>query len=916
MTEALRWWLILQLAGGILLPLCLVLFRRLPDRGYTLSKPFGLLFLGYAFWLLNSLHVIPNSSGGIVFALLVLAIIAGAFAYGGRGESLAWLRAHWRYIAAVETLLLVVFLVAVWLRMQVGAIGGTEQPMDLMLVNATTRAAHFPPQDPWLSGRTVAYYYFGYLIVAMVGRMAGTATEVSYNLGLAMVAALALVGAAGLAYNLIRMHESAAAEPDAPGAEDGFAADDSGDHAPLPPASAPPPMPAPVLVAQRSQGAAREAFAETATMRPPSPSKPQRAAAPGAAGIPLSPQARASLASAWKRVRGPSVASAWASVRAPAFGLAAGLMLVIMGNLVGVLQFMSAYGIGSRGFFRWLDVQGLTTGIPRHSWYPSNFFGFFNASRIYPLDQSGGRVITEFPMFSFILGDLHPHVMALPFVLLAVAVALAFYRSPDPLDVTFWIRRPLALVAAGIVVGGLAFLNTWDIATLTFVVVAAAALSNFIRVRALTLDLLVQVVTFALPLLIAAVVLYLPFYASFTSQASGIGAVVSNRSVTVPGTRPVQAFLFWAPLFAITLPFVGSRLIAARERITLPRVVVAIVPSVVVVVGWVLVFGYEKAVGSSKLNGAPGLLTQIGDRGSAWWTDAFFAAVLSAALLALWLEATSREERGEREGPLFTLGLIATALLLVLGTEFFYVGDVFNSRMNTVFKLYYQAWLLLAVAGGFALYYIVTRWRWSSPRAATYRYAWGAIAVVFILAAGLYSAGGTMDRIRQYEGDQLATPVDTLDGLVAYDASDRAGIDFLKQQAQGQGLVIAESVCPVPFAQCTGDDYSYASRVSGATGIPTILGWAGHEDQWRGGTAKARAGRFEDVNELYTTTDMARVAAIVKKYGVTYIYVGQLERTAYGQGVDKFASMPVAFQSGAVTIYRATIPTGEVQTTP
>ena len=54
-----------------------------------------------------------------------------------------------------------------------------------------------------------------------------------------------------------------------------------------------------------------------------------------------------------------------------------------------------------------------------------------------------------------------------------------------------------------------------------------------------------------------------------------------------------------------------------------------------------------------------------------------------------------------------TVGL----LLLVLGTEFFYVGDVFNSRMNTVFKLYYQAWMMLALAGGFALYYLASRWR-------------------------------------------------------------------------------------------------------------------------------------------------------------------------------------------------------------
>ncbi len=40
------------------------------------------------------------------------------------------------------------------------------------------------------------------------------------------------------------------------------------------------------------------------------------------------------------------------------------------------------------------------------------------------------QMITEFPLFSFILGDIHPHVLALPTVLLAVGVALGFWVRP------------------------------------------------------------------------------------------------------------------------------------------------------------------------------------------------------------------------------------------------------------------------------------------------------------------------------------------------------------------------------------------------------------------------------------------------------------------------------------------------------
>ena len=56
-----------------------------------------------------------------------------------------------------------------------------------------------------------------------------------------------------------------------------------------------------------------------------------------------------------------------------------------------------------------------------------------------------------------------------------------------------------------------------------------------------------------------------------------------------------------------------------------------------------------------------------------------------------------------------------------------------------------------------------------------------------------------------------------------------------------------------------GNDYTIAGRISGATGVPAILGWLGHEDQWREGKCKPCAGRFEDVNNLYKSTDPSAI---------------------------------------------------------
>ena len=878
MSEAVRWWLVLLVVGAVSLPLCQALFRRLPDRGYALARPFGLLLLGYLFWLLNSLRLLPNSNGGVIFALVLIAALSAVFAYRERDGLRDWFRDHAWYVLGVEVLFLVVFAVAAALRAKVGFADITEQPMDLMYVNAATRASHFPPADPWLSGHTVAYYYFGYLLVAVTGRLAGVPTDVAYNLGLAMIAAMALVGAAGIVYDLVRVHESAR-EPRSDG-----------------------------------EGSARRSI------------------------------------------------FSW---RPPVFGLAGGLMLVVLGNLAWVFVFASSYGIGGRTFYDWIDIQGLGPDVKRHLWYPSTFFGFFNASRIYPLSTSDdARVITEFPMFSFILGDLHPHVMALPFVLLAVAAAFTLYRSREPLDVAFWLRRPLALLAGAMIVGGLAFLNTWDIATMAFVVVAAATVKDLLLILqarergspppapmrftqsawngvivavlvnvvafvvatallgvvgagvvaiAIVVELIVgarlyyggwiaelavQALSFAVPLVVLGIVLYLPFYTSFTSQANGVGAVVSNSGITVPATKPLHLLIFWGPPFAVVLPFVFARLLARRERLTRGMAAIAAAPAALIVLGWAALFLLEKAIGSDNLGGGSGdLFAQVTDRGSGWITAAFLGAMLAAALVALWLEVTAREDQAEREPVTFALGLAVTALLLVLGTEFFFVGDVFRSRMNTVFKLYYQAWLLFAIAGGFALYYLCARWTAGVPRERAYRFAWGATVALVVAGAALYPLGASFNRIHTFDGSLHATAFLSPD--------EQKAIDWLQGIAQGQDLVIAEAV---------GNDYTRAARISASTGVPAVLGWQGHEDQWRGGSCKPCAGRFADVQKLYQTTDAGVADGIMKKYGVTFVIVGDLERQLYGMaGMEKFKSMPVAFQSGAVTIYRAKDLSGEVE---
>ena len=68
--------------------------------------------------------------------------------------------------------------------------------------------------------------------------------------------------------------------------------------------------------------------------------------------------------------------------------------------------------------------------------------------------------ITEFPYFSFLLGDLHPHYMAIPFVLLIVALAASRWLDAETLA-----GPARALVLAGVALATLIPASTWDVPT-------------------------------------------------------------------------------------------------------------------------------------------------------------------------------------------------------------------------------------------------------------------------------------------------------------------------------------------------------------------------------------------------------------------------------------------------------------------
>lgn len=151
------------------------------------------------------------------------------------------------------------------------------------------------------------------------------------------------------------------------------------------------------------------------------------------------------------------------------------------------------------------------------------------------------------------------------------------------------------------------------------------------------------------------------------------------------------------------------------------------------------------------------------------------------------------------------------------------------------------------------------------------------------------SKDDTAKALARQELDSLWT-LDYFNVLQRQNPDEAAGLRWLDSAPDG---VVAEAI---------GGSYSGYARVSTFTGLPTVLGWPGHESQWRGSYGP-QGSRQDDIKLLYATPDWAAAQEIISRYNIRYIYVGDLERGAPLRE-EKFRShLKVAFQQGNVTIY-------------
>jgi uncharacterized membrane protein len=125
--------------------------------------------------------------------------------------------------------------------------------------------------------------------------------------------------------------------------------------------------------------------------------------------------------------------------------------------------------------------------------------------------------------------------------------------------------------------------------------------------------------------------------------------------------------------------------------------------------------------------------------------------------------------------------------------------------------------------------------------------------------------------------------------------NDYEAIQWINKNIQGQPVIL----------EAQGDSYTDYARVSANTGLPTVLGWTVHEWLWRG-TYDIPAPRIPEIQKLYESKDVKETKALLDKYNVSYVFIGDLERQKYSNLNDeKFKLLgKIIFKKGNTEIYK------------
>lgn len=733
-SQFFSWWFTILALGIVFMPLSMKLFKGFNNLGWLFSKVLGIAVTGWLVWYLSSLHILKfTRTSCLVVVGISLVLNAALLVFDKKKKQLVQINgSHLTAIVLSEVVFLLVFIIWMYLKaFKPEAYGTTEKLMDFGFMKAMSKSDYMPPEDLWLAGKDLNYYYVGQFMATYLSKLSNVTVEYGYNLMLMVVAAFGFSLPASIVLNVSR--------------------DRVKDYG-------------------KSETSVFGLF--------------------------------------------PYIA-----------GTLSGLAVCFSGNFHYVLY---------AKFIPWLRVMLGIDDMAESLGYTFSNYWFPNATRYIGYDPDvPDKTIHEFPLYSFVLGDLHAHVVNIIFVLTVVAVLYAylqnrkskldearmkgiFVTSATPVNgkktilgiPDFWneIFDP-CIIVTGFLIGLFHTTNFWDF-PIYFVVAGAIILFSNATIYNFSWLTVKLTACHAVAVIVIAKLACLPFTISFNQISTGIGLCDMR-------TPLYQLAILWGIPITVLAVYVVTGIRNLRED------------------------GIYSDKSGKRPGRDVGLYRTIGGMPV---SDLFIV----------------------------TIGLCAFGLVLL--PEVIYVKDIYagaHKRANTMFKLTYQSFILFGMMMG----YVIPKFIFFARKKG--RRAFAIVMGVLLFMTMGYFFNSTKAWFGDYSNPENYKGINAGEYLSAVNLEDYNATNWINENIEGRPVML----------EANGDSYTDYCRVSVRTGLPTILGWKTHEWLWQsdslGDMPAIVSERTEDVLAIYTSGDKAEVSALLEQYNVEYIYVGSLEREKF-----------------------------------
>ncbi|OGM09535.1 hypothetical protein A2159_00070 [Candidatus Woesebacteria bacterium RBG_13_34_9] len=420
-------------------------------------------------------------------------------------------------------------------------------------------------------------------------------------------------------------------------------------------------------------------------------------------------------------------------------------------------------------------------------WYPdaTRFIGYN--------PETNDKTIHEFPIYSFVVSDLHAHLLNLPNVLLFLGLLWILLSKKDPMIKNY--------IITGVTLGVMFMTSAWDFAN--YSLVAGICFATFYLVKkGFKLRSFLEIILNITSIIVIALITIFPFLLSFKSIAQGIALVKSHTPVW-------QLSILW---------------------------------------------GYP--------------------------------AILVIIFIFLIIENLKNLKKSD----LFIIGLLISSWLLIILPEIVFVKDIYISshhRANTMFKLTYQAFVMSYLTSGYIFVKTLTSVKNLINKIAIF----GLFALIFasLLWYPFFAVPSYYQKLKNYKGLSGETWLKN-----SYPYTFEV-VDWFRKNVSGQPIIL----------EAPGDSYTDSNVISAYTGFPTVSGWFVHEWLWRGSSEIPQA-RVSDIDIIYNSENLSQVKALLQKYKVSYVIVGEFEYEKYKNiRKEKFEKLGIeVFRNFRSSIYK------------